>query len=156
MTIEIRKTLQMASVFGGDAGPGTGDPVLGLANTYNWTLPISDFEPDPSKQTSVAMTFNLVMSIIAGNAQSSCSSISLVGSGGYGSNENASYVQYSGMPTSVSAGKGQLQAIGSQIDLRDANQSNLGTDVSLLPIGLFTANPVKGVTVLPLYINITE
>ncbi len=145
----------MASVQGGDAGPGTGDPTLGLANTYNWLLPIADLEPDVSKQALVYSTLNLVMSIIAGNAQSSCGSISLVGSGGYGSNENPYYIQFSGMPTGVSAGTGQLQAIGSQIDISGANQSNIGTNVSLLPVGTFAAKPVPGVTTWTLVITIT-
>jgi hypothetical protein len=156
MIIEINKTEQTASIRGGDAGPGTGDPINGIANTYNWTLPISVLEPDINKQNLVYSTFNLVMSAIAANAQSSCRSISMLGSGGYGANQNPDYVQFSGTPASVSAGTGQLQAIGSQIDLSSANQPDMGTNVKLLPVGTFAAQPVPGVTTWPLVITITE
>jgi hypothetical protein len=156
MTIEINKTLAIASIYGGDAGPGTGDQ-LGLSNTYNWLLPVSTLEPDLTKQPLVCSTFNLVMSLIAGNAQSSCSSTPLCGSGGYGTIQNPSWVQFSGLPPgSVSAGLGQLQAIGSQIDLSGANQADMGTNVNLLPVGSFSAAPVSGVTSWPLLITITQ
>ncbi len=150
MIIEISKSNQMASIRGGDSGPGTGDPIIGLGNNYTWSLAIADIEPNTADQTLVMNTLNSVMGVIGSVAQSSCQSISFVGAGGY-DGEKFSI----GGAGEISLGQGQLQSQGSQIDLSGVQDPGFA-DLSKLPTGTLDAAPDAGVTKWPLVITITD
>lgn len=149
MIIEISKTTQTASVVGGDAGPGTGDP-LGQGNNYTWSLAIADIEPDHGNREIVMQTLAGIMSVIGGVSQTSCQSVSLNGTGDY----DGVHFAYGGS-SELTVGTGQLQSIGSEINLSSVDDPGFA-DISKLPLGRFYAAPVDSVTSRALVINIIE
>lgn len=147
MKIEINRSTKIASISGGDAGPGTGDDI-GQGNNYKWKLPISQIEPDSTKQQLVTQTLGEVMAFIGGVAQSSCQSVSFVGGGDYDG------VHFSiGGSSELTMGQGQLQSHGSEIDISGADHPPF-SHLSKLPVGTLAASPVPGVTTWDLVITI--
>ncbi len=149
MIIEISKTTNTASIVGGDAGPGTGDP-LGQGNNYKWSLAIGDIEPDHGNREIVMQTLAGVMAVIGGVAQTTCQSVSLNGSGDY----DGVHFAYGGS-SELTVGTGQLQSIGSEIDFSSVEDPGFA-EISKLPLGRFFAAPVGNVTSRALVINIIE
>lgn len=139
--ITIYKAAQLGFITGGDYGPGK-VPSNGVGISYAWLLSISELVPPDTpkaQQQEVTQTLNSVMSVIGGVAQSSCQSISLAGAGGY----DGVSVTIGG--TGATSSQGQLQSHGVGIDLSDVNDPPFA-DISVLPIGTYTATPVNGVT----------
>ncbi len=149
MIIEISKTTNTASISGGDAGPGTGDP-LGQGNIYKWSLGIADIEPDSGKREIVMQTLASIMGVIGSVAQSSSQSVSMSGGGDY----DGVHFSYGGS-SQLTLGQGQLQAIGSEIDFSSVEDPGFA-EISKLPLGRFIAAPVDSVTSRPLVVNIIQ
>ncbi|WP_444995592.1 hypothetical protein [Aliikangiella sp. IMCC44359] len=116
LKITIHKSQLVASISGGEPGPG--QYVEGGGIKYHWKLPIDNMLPEyspDSEKTEVINALNYIIATIGSVAQSSCQSFSMSGSGGYDGVQLTLTGACANMPTS-----GQLQSNGAGIDISGA------------------------------------
>lgn len=151
--IEINLETALASVSGGDYGPGKADASIGMGISYIWSMGINTLAPNKSKeeQQNITQTLNSIISIIAGTSHVRCQSFPTAGSGSYdGVSLTLSQCTIAQAPIPSA---GQMQIYGINIDIIDANNPIFG-GFGCLPKGTFIGISTSGVTKRPLLLNI--
>lgn len=144
--ITIYKAAALGSITGSNAGPGMAISGTMPGLTYSWNFPINTFYKG-ANQEMVINTLNSVMETLVGNAIQSCQSYPAAGAGMYDGDQvqitcNQPYGSDSGsFPTPPA----QLQIRGEGIDLIGVNDPNFA-NLSMLPSGVYIAQPINGVT----------
>lgn len=145
VTVVVHKTQKIGHAYGGDGGPGTGDPTIGVATSFNWSLPLSSIVPPGTKKSEKTLILNTmtnVMIVIGSASMVAAESVPLDAAGDY----DGSTISVAGTGLGTSApNPAQLQILGSNIDLSGVDQLNYAA-ISSLPVGTYTAEPVSQVT----------
>jgi len=132
--IVIQKGAAVATVSGGDGGPGVVAEAGGV--NYCWSLPVANLVPTSHSNAEITAALGDALNIIGGVSMTTSQSVPLDASGDYTDPQ----LCFGGTGLGTGAAGGQLQILGQSIDLSGSE------NLSYLPTGAFGAQPVSGQT----------
>lgn len=132
--IVIEKGAAVATVSGGDGGPGVAAEGGGV--NYCWSLPVANLVPTSHSNAEITAALGDALNIIGGVSMTTSQSVPLDASGDYTDPQ----LCFGGTGLGTGASGGQLQILGQSIDLSGSE------NLSYLPTGSYGAKPVSGQT----------